>query len=279
MKKTIREKKVVLVTGASSGIGKSCADYLAKKDCRVYGTSRFPERTTSGSLSEQYTLIQMDVNDDSSVKKGINRILQKEGRIDIVVNNAGYALAGAIEDTTIDETKAQFETNFFGVLRICREVLPVMRSQKSGYIISISSIGGLIGIPFQGMYSASKFAMEGFMEVLNMEVKCYGIHAVLIEPGDFRTNLTANRVRTSLAKESNVYKKCFEQAIGVMENDESNGPGPEKIARLLERIINNPHPQLRYPVGNISQKLAIRLKKFLPYKLFELLMKKYYKLI
>lgn len=139
-------KRIVLITGASSGIGRVCAAHLHRRGYRVFGTSRQPQ----AARADSFEMIQMDVDSDASVGQGIDLIMQKEGRLDVVVNNAGFAIAGAIEDTSIEEAKAQFETNFFGVLRVCRAALPIMRQQRSGYVINIGSLAGLAGIPFQG---------------------------------------------------------------------------------------------------------------------------------
>src|SRR5258708_5663628 len=181
---------VVLVTGASSGIGAIAAAFLAERGYRVYAGAR--SAVTAAGVEP----IALDVSDDASVTRAIEAILAKEGRLDILVNNAGFGIAGAIEDTSIDEARAQFDVNFFGVLRMCRAVLPAMRPRKAGYIVNIGSIGGLIAIPFQGFYSASKFALEGFSEALRLEVRPFGIHVVLIEPGDHRTSFTPNRRST-----------------------------------------------------------------------------------
>ena len=179
-----RNDRVVLITGASSGIGKACADHLAKGGYRVYGTSRKPPSVAP------FRMMQLDVTDDESVEGTVNELLKREGRIDVLVNNAGIAMAGAIEDTSVEEARTQLETNFFGAFRMCWVVVPTMRAQKYGYIVTISSIGGQIAIPFQGLYSASKFALEGLSESLRMEVRPFGIKVILIQPGDHRTALT-----------------------------------------------------------------------------------------
>lgn len=266
-------KKVILVTGASSGIGKTCVEFLSQKGYKVYGTSRKPATQPGASQ-----MIQMDVNNDASVKKAIGHIVTKEGRLDVVINNAGMGVAGAVEQTSVDETKHQFETNFFGVLRVCQEALPVMRRQQSGYIINVSSIGGLIGIPFQGAYSASKFAVEGLTEVLRMEVKPFGVKVVLVEPGDFNTGFTDSRLIAQQAQETSDYSVRFKSALGVMENDEKNGDKPAKIARLIYKVINQSSPRGRYMVGPPLQKLGVRLKRILPSKWFEQIMMKTYKI-
>jgi len=267
------DKKVVLITGASSGIGKDCAGFLNQKGYQVYGTSRKP-----GLETFPYPMIQMDVTEEASVKVGIAQVLEKEGRLDVVVNNAGMGIAGSLEDTTIEEIKFQMETNLFGVLRVCHGVIPVMRAQQFGVIINISSLAGLMGVPFQGAYSASKFALEGLTEVLRMEVKPFGIRTILIEPGDFNTGFTANRIKTKNSQVNSVYSHFFTRAIEVMEADEKTGEKPHKIALLVDHIINHPSPKPRYMVGPILQRIAAHLRKVLPQRLFEWLIMKNYKL-
>jgi NAD(P)-dependent dehydrogenase (short-subunit alcohol dehydrogenase family) len=190
----------VLITGASSGIGKACAEYLFMRRCRVYGTSRrtphVEPRSTPPEAVPLFQTIPLDITSDESVEKAVSLVLESEGRIDAVVNNAGFGLAGAVESTSIAEAREQFETNFFGTMRVCRAVLPAMRRQGHGHILNVSSVAGQIGIPFQGIYSATKFAVEGLTEALRLEVAPFGIRVVLIEPGDFHTGFTANRRRT-----------------------------------------------------------------------------------
>ncbi|UCH21310.1 MAG: SDR family oxidoreductase [Deltaproteobacteria bacterium] len=264
--------RVVLITGASSGIGKCCAEYLSHRGYRVYGTSRRASDTDSpGSfqVSDTFTMIQMDVNDDDAVQEGIEYIIARESRLDVVVNNAGFGLAGALEDTSIKEVKFQFETNFFGVLRVCRAVLPIMRNQGSGYFVNISSIGGLVGLPFQSAYSASKFALEGATEALRSEVQPFGVKVVLIEPGDFRTEITRHRMKTVQTTRDSVYSDTFQRVLNIIETNERNAPTPEQIAMLVFKIINTESPRLRYTVGKFSQRIAAPAKKFLPWRWFE----------
>jgi NAD(P)-dependent dehydrogenase (short-subunit alcohol dehydrogenase family) len=275
--------RIVLITGASSGIGKASAAHLYAQGYRVYGTSRNADGFSETSSTERSTspaleLIPMDVNSDESVKRAVEYIVNREGRLDVVVNGAGYGLAGAAEDTRVDEACAQMETNFFGVFRVCKVVLPIMRRQHGGYIVNISSIGGLIGIPFQSLYSASKFAVEGFTEALRAEVRRFGIRVVMIEPGDFHTGFTAHRRRATGVEEATVYKQQFTKALGVMEADEMKGPSPERIGYLLEKIITTRSPRLRYRVGPASEKVAVELKKLIPSKLFERTIMWYYKI-
>lgn len=263
--------RVVLVTGASSGIGKCCAEYLSRRGFRVYGTSRRASSDESKQRSSNsLDMIRIDVTNDISVRKGIDYILSRESRIDVVVNSAGFAIIGSLEDTTIEEAKSQLETNFFGSLRLCRAVLPVMRRQRSGYIVSISSIGGLIGLPFQSAYCASKFALEGAMEALRLEVRPFGIHVVLIEPGDFKTEITRHRQKAiESTRYSSAYHGTFQRVLGIVESGEREAPTPEPIARLINNIIHMNSPRLRYTVGKNSQRIAAPVKKILPSCLFE----------
>jgi len=269
-------ERVVLITGASSGIGRACARYLAERGYRVYGTSR--KITGNGPVEDgSVRMIRMDVNDDRSVASGIDEVLRDAGRLDVVANNAGFGIAGAIEETSIEEVRALFETNLFGLLRVCRAVLPEMRRQSSGTIVNISSLAGRIGLPYQGLYSATKFAVEGATEALRMEVKPFGIKVILIEPGDFRTGFTDNRVHTAASKEDSAYQERFQRALKVAESDEESGSSPERIARLLYRILQDSSPKVRYSTGEASQRAAAILKGILPSKLFEWGLMKYYK--
>ena len=266
--------KVVLITGASSGIGKSCAEYLAGRGMTVYGASRSLQNSDMGA----YHTLRMDVTDDASVRHGVQQILERHGRIDVVINCAGYGIAGAVEETDPQEAIAQFNTNFFGVHRICRAVLPMMRQSRSGVIINVSSLAGLLAVPFQAFYSASKFAMEGMTEALRMEVRPFGIRVALIEPGDFKSEFPANRVNTADSLKSGVYRELLERCVGVMREEEKNGKVPVPVARLAERIINDPSPRLRYTVGPFGERLGPKLKSILPHRIYEYLFMKHYKL-
>ena len=270
-------KKIVLITGASSGIGKVCAEHLAKKkNLHIFGTSRNASIPPTKS-AENLKMIKMDVNSDKSVEEAINYILKETKRIDIVINAAGFGIAGAIEETTIEKAKKQFETNFFGVHRVCKMVLPIMRKQKFGYIINISSIGGILGLPFQGFYSASKFAIEGLTEALRIETRPFGIHVVLIEPGDTKTSFTDRREKIISKNKDSPYKKYFEKTIGIVEKDERNGTSPELVAKVVEHIINSSSPKVRYKVGPMSQKFVASLKGKIPDRSVEWILRKYYK--
>jgi NAD(P)-dependent dehydrogenase (short-subunit alcohol dehydrogenase family) len=274
-------QRVVLVTGASSGIGLACATHLAGQGFRVYGTSRrVTDSPAAGAATApgSVTTLTADVTDDHSAEQVVASILSREGRLDIVVNNAGMAIAGAVENTSIEEAKRQLEVNFFGAFRVCHAVLPSMRRQGSGYIVNIGSIGGIIALPYQAMYSASKFAMEGLSEALRLEVRRFGIRVVIIEPGDHKTALTQNRRLTAMSNETDAYRESFEAALARAAQDEQSGPGPEQVARLLHRIVNNPDPRLRYTIGPAAQRAAVWLKRLLPYSILEHGMRNYYSL-
>ncbi len=259
----MNENRVALVTGASSGIGRACAASLAARGLRVYAASRTAP-------------LRMDVTDSVSVQATVDEIVRNEGRLDVVVNNAGIALAGAVEDTSVEEARAQFDVNFFGVLRVCRAVLPILRKQGSGCIVNIGSIGGLVAIPYQGLYSASKFALEGLSESLRLEARPFGVNVVLIEPGDHRTSLTANRLRTADSQTNPVYRDRCDRAIARMAADEQAGAAPDTAARLLCHIINRPHPRLRYTVGPAPERAAVWLKRLMPYAVVEKVIGRYY---
>jgi NAD(P)-dependent dehydrogenase (short-subunit alcohol dehydrogenase family) len=263
---------VVLVTGASSGIGKACADLLEQGGCRVYGASR-----TAPEVEAPWNSMRMDVGDEASVRAGVDDVLSAEGRIDAAVNCAGFGIAGAVEDTSIDEAKGQFDTNFFGVLRVCRAVLPSMRAHGRGTIVNMSSIAGRVSLPFQAFYSASKFALEGMTEALRMEVRPFGIHVVLVEPGDTRTRFTVNRRKTAGSLcEGSAYRAAFADAMGIVEVEEQAGVDPGPVAKVVARVVRAHAPDLRYTVGPTMQRLAPLIRGVLPFSVYETLMRKHY---
>ena len=237
-------QRVVLITGASSGIGKACASHLAAQGFRVYATSRRPSSITAPNL----TMLAADVNHDDSVEQTVAAIIEREGRIDVVINNAGMGIAGPLENTTTEHAKAQFEVNFFGALRVCRAVLPAMRSQQRGYIINIGSIGGILALPYQSMYSASKFALEGMSEALRMEIRSFGIRVVLIEPGYISPGMKpAGQVRGDDA-----YRPLWDEWAGtdLKVTGPSGRPGPELVAAAIRSAIEDPATPFRVPVGD-----------------------------
>ncbi|NSW90718.1 MAG: SDR family oxidoreductase [Firmicutes bacterium] len=271
----------VMITGASSGIGKCIALSLMKKGYRVYGTSRNPiqKNIVVANDSEDgkgfIEMVQLDVRSEDSIKKAVDYILRKEGKIDILINNAGFGIAGAVEDTSHEEAYEQFDTNFFGVLRMCRNVIPIMRKNKSGLIINISSVAGLISIPFQSMYSASKYALESMSEALRIELKPFGINVVLVEPGDTKTGFTANRKIVNRANESSIYKERFIKSLNTMIKDETTGPTPEAVARAIVKILNKKNPPVRVVVG-IKYKIIVFCKRLVPARFVEYVVSKLY---
>jgi len=271
-----RDGKVVLVTGASSGIGKSCAKYLSERGYTVFGTSRhFPPANLLETNGEFYTL-KMDVTSDQSVNEAVQAILNKTGAIDVLINNAGCALAGAIEDTSPEEALKELNTNFLGSHRVTRAVLPSMRTRSSGYILNISSLAASIALPFQAFYSASKFALEALTEALRMELKSFNIKVVSIQPSDYRTGLTDHRQRVARWQES-AYRERAVKALAVTEDGERNGPSPEEIAHLVGKIINKKSPKLRYHIGP-SAKLIAFARWLLPAQVSEKLVMKYFRI-
>ena len=267
-------KKVILITGISSGFGRETAKLLADKGHIVYGTVR---KETVKENNVNYLI--MDLTDQQSIKRAVSIVLEKETRIDVLINNAGMHAGGAIETSPAETIKLQMDTNFMGMVYVTREVLPAMRSQGGGMIINFSSIMGLMGLAFQAFYSASKFAIEGFSEALRMEVKKFNIKVVLINPGDFHTNNTANR-KNFLAPEvlNDPYFEQFKKTLAIVEKDESNGWKPVILARKIGRIVECNNPKQRYIIASFEQKLAVVLKYILPGKLFRKILEDHYKL-
>lgn len=271
--------KVVLITGASSGIGKSMAEFLRDKGYRVYGTSRKAQLDDNTVRSDEKNgflkMLKLDVCSDESVRNAISHIMALEGRIDIVVNNAGMGIAGSVEDTSPEEVFKQIDTNFLGMHRVIRQVAPIMRKQRSGLIVNISSVAAQFSIPFQAMYSASKAAIEAVSEVLRTELKPFGVNVVIIEPGDTKTGFTDNRVFAADANENSVYKDAFKKSIGVMIKDETNGPDPIVVTKQLYRILGKKNPPVRVVVG-LQYKVLTFLKRLLPTRLILFVLSKMY---
>jgi NAD(P)-dependent dehydrogenase (short-subunit alcohol dehydrogenase family) len=263
---------VVLITGTSSGFGRATAERLSGIGMRVYGTSR---STLDAELP--YTLVAMDVTDDANVREGVARVIEREGRIDVVVNNAGISVVGSIEDTSLAEAEQQIATNLFGVVRVIRAVLPHMRAQRSGKIINVSSIGGVIALPFQAYYSASKFGVEAITEALRHEVRPFGIKVCCIEPGDFRTAMTDKRIFAANA-DSEAYGTVMKRVVDRYASDEANGCDPALFADLVEKLISDPDPKVRHLVGAVDQKGAVLLKRLVGDALFERLFRAIYRI-
>lgn len=253
---------IAVVTGSSSGIGFETALLLARSGFHTYATMRNLEKSksiTEIANTEKLPLqvVQLDVNDDISVKNAIDKIVSaaENKRIDVLVNNAGYGLFGPLEDTSIEEIKTQFETNFFGVIRVTQQVLPVMRKQNSGgTIVNVSSVGGRIGVPVLSAYQSTKFALEGLSESMSYELEPFGIRVVIIEPGFIRTNIvnSSTSAQKALDPKSPYFpltQKVKNHFKSMMENASSSSP-PEEVAKVILQAITSKNPQLRYTVGN-----------------------------
>jgi len=258
------EKKVALVTGVSSGIGLATAKVLLNAGFRTFGTVR--DTSKAGQLASGLELIQLDVRDEASVRSCVKTILDQAGRIDALVNNAGFNLIGALEETSLDEAKGMFETNFFGVLRLCQEVLPIMRKQGYGRIVNISSVLGFLPAPYMGVYSASKYAIEGYSETLDHEVRQFGIHVSVVEPSFTKTNFGQNGQVVSQAL--NAYTPERSKVLEAVQGGVAKGDDPATVAAVILRALTDQVPRLRYPAGG-EAKLLSRLQKWAPAKLVD----------
>ena len=264
--------RVVLITGASSGIGRATATLLAETGHVVYGTSRNPDRHASA-----WRMIALDVCDDASVAGAVARVLAEQGRIDAVVNNAGLVLSGAIEDTSLDEARREFETNVLGIVRVSKAVLPTMRARRSGVIVNVGSLAGRVGMPFQGLYSASKFAVEGLTEALRQEVAGFGVTVALVAPGDTATGVVANRVRVADASlPTSAYRADFERVVASFERDEQAGSAPEQVARVIAAIVEGRSTAPRHVIGPVGQRILVGIRPFVPTRIFQWGMARYF---
>jgi len=265
--------KVVFITGGSSGIGKSIGNFLHEKGYIVYGTSRNPERVTTSV----FPLVQLDVREEESIIRAIQTVVDKEGRLDILINNAGVGITGPIEEVPTAEIVNNFETNVFGPIAVIKAALPTMRKQSNGLIINITSIAGYMGLPFRGYYSSSKGALELLTESLRMELKPFGIEVTNVAPGDFATNIAAGRYHAPVGEQS-PYKEVYKMSLDMMNEHVDDGGDPIEMAQAIYRIIQTPKPKVRYVVGAPMQKFSLFLKKILPGKTYEKLLMNHYKI-
>ena len=265
--------KVVLITGGSSGIGKALGEYLFHKGYTVYGTSRNPEKVANSV----FPLVALDVRSSESIQLAVQKIISVSKRIDVVINNAGVGITGPVEETPTDEMRNNFETNFFGPIEVIKAVLPQMREQKSGLIINITSIAGYMGLPYRGIYSASKGALELVTEAISIEVKPFGINIVSLAPGEFATEIASRRYHAPIAEDS-VYKAPYENTLKTMNSHMHSGDNPESLAATVYQIISDKNPKLHYKEGAFMQKFSIVLKRILPDRIYESMLMNHYKL-
>jgi NAD(P)-dependent dehydrogenase (short-subunit alcohol dehydrogenase family) len=267
----VTEKKIALVTGASSGFGRVVARRLHHREYRVFGTTRSKDAIADPDVE----MLTLDVRSEDSVQGCVRTVLDSEGRIDVLVNNAGTTHLSLAEETDVDEARAVFETNFFGAVRVTNAVLPAMRARKSGRIINVSSLAGLVAIPGQAFYTASKFALEGYSEALRFEVEPFGIHVSLIEPGFYRTRL--HETMGLEARRFGDYDGLREALYCSIERSFAEGGDPADVGELVARISGVNAPRLRYRVGRDARWVPV-LKGLLPQRAFAIGMRKRFNL-
>lgn len=268
------ENRVVLITGASSGIGLALGEYLQSKKFIVYGTTRDPDQHKA---FETFKLLKLDVRDSNNISDVVREILTLEGRLDILINNAGMGITGPVEETPQEQVLKVFETNFHGPVNMIKEVLPLMRRQKSGLIINITSIAAYMGLPYRAYYSASKGALELLTEAVRMETRDFGIALTNLAPGDIATNIASGRYHVPPHQQS-PYNEAYEKTLHIMNEHVSTGLDPVRVAKKVYEIINTKHPKIHYKVGSPLQKFSLVLKNLLPDKVYERLLLNHYKL-
>jgi NAD(P)-dependent dehydrogenase (short-subunit alcohol dehydrogenase family) len=255
--------RVALVTGASSGIGEAAARALVEAGFTVYGTSR---RAVAGEERDAVTFLPLDVTDDQSVAAVVREVLGRSGRIDVLVNNAGLGIAGAAEESSIEQARALFDTNLFGSIRMTRAVLPQMREQGSGRVINVSSVLGLVPAPFGALYAATKHAIEGYSESVDHEVREYGIRVLLVEPAYTRTSFDANAI---LADEPlPLYERRREVQDVVLAEAIKGGDEPSVVGEAIVAAATDARPKLRYPAGTLARRVS-KLRRYAPSNLFD----------
>lgn len=265
--------KVVFITGASSGIGKTTAEFLYNKGYIVYGSSRTPQADVLNGIH----FVTLDLTKPDTIQKAVETIIQREGRIDFLINNAGRGITGALEETPDEEIQKAFEINYLGPIRVIKAVLPIMRKQQEGMIINVTSVAGYMGLPFRGIYSATKGALELTTEAFRMELKPFNIKMANIAPGDFATNIAKRRYYTPVYEDS-PYKELYERSLQEMDRDVNKGLPPIRMAKKVYHVMRQKHPTIHYKVGEFLQKISIALKHLLPDKIYEKLLMMYYKL-
>lgn len=261
-----------MITGASSGLGRATANYLAQRGFRVYGTSRKAEH---GEKLENFTLLKLDLQNPGSMRSALEYLIDKEGQLNVLINNAGIGINGPLECLSRSEIVKVFDTNVFGLMEVTNQCIPELRKSDHSTIINISSIAGEMGLPYRGIYSSSKFAVEGYSESLSMELKPFGIKVCIVQPGDFATNINENRmVVEKLNKE--LYPD-FEKMNERVNREVNAGWDPEVLGPVLEKLINDDHPQLRKRVAPFLERFSTVLRRILPGRWYERLLMKFYK--
>ncbi|MFV0297691.1 MAG: SDR family oxidoreductase [Hyphomicrobiaceae bacterium] len=300
MAQTSHLRKVAVVVGASSGIGAVTADRLAGAGWTVIGTARrfsrdenrqdvsapasqtpnaMPGANAAARLPRgRWEKLPMDVTDQASVDAGISEIMRRHGRIDALVQCAGFAIAGSIEDVSPEEAERQFAVNYFGAVRLIRAAAPIMRAQGGGRIVVVGSIGGLIALPFLGHYSASKFAIDGMVEALRYEVQPFGIHVSAVHPGDIRTEFPASQEEAGSAGTGSPYFERFRATVDLYDKLVAEARGPEVIARAIEKLLNQKKPPVRVSAGTFIERAGVSLKSVLPQHWFEAMIRQHYRL-
>lgn len=267
------ESKIVLITGGSSGIGKAIGLYLTTKGHTVYGTTRssakYPHFT-------DFNLLEMDVREPKSIQLAVSELITKEGRIDVLINNAGVGITGPLEETPHAEVLKAFDTNFNGPLNVIKVVLPYMRTQKNGLIINITSIAGYMGLPYRGIYSATKGALELVTESLRLETREFGVQVTCIAPGDFATNIASGRYHAPVTKGS-PYEATYGKVLTTIDSHVDEGGNPLDVAKLVFKVMQRKNPKIHYKVGSFLQKFSILLKRILPDNWYEQLLLNYSK--
>ena len=265
--------KVVLITGGSTGIGKATGELLQTNGYTVIGTSRSPDRYTD----HPFPLIQMDLHDALSIQKAVETVVSQYGAIDTLVNNAGKGIAGPIEETPLEEIRSVFETNFVGATAVIQFVLPFMRQNNKGKIINITSIAGYSGLPFRGVYSATKSALHMLTESLRLELKNTNVQCCSLAPGDVATNITQGRYHVPVSETSS-YKSTYGAARKDMDEHVGDGVTAKTVAIAIQRLIQKKRLKPHYTVGSFLQRFSVHLKSYLPGKTYELMLRKFYKL-
>ena len=275
----MNDQKVVIVTGSSSGIGLESTLLLARNGYITYSTMRSPEKDTSIKTAVQkeglpIRVVQLDVTDDNSVKNAVDHIISEAGRIDVLVNNAGYSLGGALEDLSMVEIKSQYETNLFGLIRVIQAVLPTMRKQRSGRILNISSGTGIFGFPGISAYVSTKFAVEGLSESIAFELEPFGIKVILIEPGFVKTNfINAMVVAKKSQDRASPYSELMQKLMANASELAKNASDAELVANVIVDAASNPNPRLRYLAGKDVESWAAGKKNMDELEFFNMIKK------